>query len=554
MIILRDRLVRAMGIYLQSAFFILLIVVLSYVPVAAADHRGSPIPKSLAIDDINIALSRAEAVHPKLFWNVDRNLVLARKNALITALPDQARTMDVYLILSELVGMLGDGHVSVGRPRVGSGDALDAYTKSGGFLLYVAGRPTSAGLRVVQSFAHGVAVGDVLTTINGQDAIGLFDRAIILQGGEPAFKRYVAMRAFPEALWDLNIEAPYRLEGIFSGKRGRVVVDAKTSLPMLAQHDKSDVGISSKELSDGSVLIRFDRMTGDPPRFREALRKIFIDIRAEKPPGIIVDLRNNGGGNSGLGDDLLDYLNDKPYRPFARETFKASPECREFFEKRFPDGYETTALRQMRDGDRHTWNIPVHPPAPNALRFNGPITFLIGPGTFSSANILANSVGDYHLATMIGRDTAEIPNNYGMPCPILLPNSRIELEVPSTYFVRANGDESDRSDVHPDINVVTSEAKEGAGDPDIHEAQKWIARHSFRDMPIAPVKLNASRNGSVTESMVRALTIGVVFGLTRFGIRKYATAPWNGAWLATGLTFTILAAIALLARSVIRYS
>ena len=55
------------------------------------------------------------------------------------------------------------------------------------------------------------------------------------------------------------------------------------------------------------------------------------------------------------------------------------------------------------------------------MRFDGPVAFLIGPGTFSSANILANSIGDFHLAELIGRDTAEIPNNYGMACPVILP-------------------------------------------------------------------------------------------------------------------------------------
>jgi hypothetical protein len=530
------------------------IMILSFLPAAAADRRGVPLPKSLVIADIDTALLRAEAVHPALFWHVGRDLVMARKKGLIAALPDPASTMDVYLILSELVGMLGDGHVSVGRPPAGSGDLLDEYTKSGGFLLYVAVRPTNAGLRVLRSFVRGVVVGDVLTSINGQDATRLFDRAVALQAGEPALQRYAAMRAFPEALWDMNIEAPYRLDGVFAGKPGHLVVDFGTQLPKTANHDGDDVGLASETLPGRAILIRFNRMTADRTKFRYALQKIFSDIEAEHLRGIIVDIRNNGGGNSGLGDDLLAYINYKPYRPFAREIFKASPECRDSFVKRFPNAYETAELRKMQDGDRHTWSVDVHVPEPNALRFSGPVAFLIGPGTFSSANILANSIGDFHLATMIGRDTAEIPNNYGMPCPILLPNSRIEMDVPSTYFVRANGDESDRSDVHPDIYVAAKDAVQGKGDPDIHAAQQWIAQQASTVNPSQAGDSHASNNASLSEGIVRAIAIGICFGITRLGIRKYAKAPWNGDWLATGLTFAILATAALLVRSVTIHS
>ena len=49
------------------------------------------------------------------------------------------------------------------------------------------------------------------------------------------------------------------------------------------------------------------------------------------------------------------------------------------------------------------------------------VAVLSVPSTFSAANVLANRIGDFKLATLTGRDMAEIPNNFGMRCPILLP-------------------------------------------------------------------------------------------------------------------------------------
>lgn len=45
--------------------------------------------------------------------------------------------------------------------------------------------------------------------------------------------------------------------------------------------------------------------------------------------------------------------------------------------------------------------------------FDGPVCFLIGSRTFSSAVMLANGVGDFHLAMLIGEETGGHPTAFG---------------------------------------------------------------------------------------------------------------------------------------------
>jgi len=123
---------------------------------------NAPISKSFAAEDIRYALKRAEAVHPHLFWYISRQSVTAHENALISALPDPATPMEVYLTLSRLFATMGDGHIAVDRPPGQNGDLLDDYMRSGGVLLRIIVRPVAGALRVSFSQTKGVTAGDTL--------------------------------------------------------------------------------------------------------------------------------------------------------------------------------------------------------------------------------------------------------------------------------------------------------------------------------------------------------------------------------------------------------
>jgi hypothetical protein len=407
-------------------------------------------------------------------------MVLARAETLIAELPDPASSMDVYLALSRVMALLGDGHIVVERPPAkGKGSVLGADREAGAVLLDVAVQSVpDNGLRVFWSGALGITEHDVLRRINGGDALDLFDSVMDLEGGEPALKRRLAMLDFSEALWDLGIVAPFDIEGTISGKPGRVLVSKrKEVIAPEKTPDEPDLGITLDTNEAKFPIIDFYSMKADPASFYRRVEAIFTRLHEADSRGLIIDLRTNGGGNSLLGDILLAFITDTPYRPFARQEMRASPECRAYYARLYSrDDYFNRAMAGLRDGERAAWRAEPHAPQPTTWRFTGPVAVLIGPGTFSSSNIVANAIQDYGLAELIGRDTAEIPNNFGMPCEIVLPHTRITLDVPSNYFVRANGDEADHSDVHPNIVVARDETAEKPGERDVEAAVGWIEK------------------------------------------------------------------------------
>jgi C-terminal processing protease CtpA/Prc len=263
---------------------------------------------------------------------------------------------------------------------------------------------------------------------------------------------------------------------------------------------------------------------GDQASWQAFLKQTFTTIKNERLAGLVIDLRTNTGGDSRLGDDLLAYLTEKSYRSITRKDWRFSPPYVAQLNPVDPWGFALgnadeeppadfkallaqrppivlrTALRDRaplqvkRILERHAphwlqtdqtsvdeteiltleFTTPTTPPAEMPLRFRGSVVFLIGPDTFSSAVILANTVEDFHLAPLIGEETKPC-NQFGEPCFLELPNSRLRLAIATAQYVRANGDASSRHGVLPSIVVSPSEpSMDPSRDAVLLRAQEFI--------------------------------------------------------------------------------
>ncbi|RME00806.1 MAG: hypothetical protein D6814_02840, partial [Calditrichaeota bacterium] len=245
-----------------------------------------------------------------------------------------------------------------------------------------------------------------------------------------------------------------------------------------------------RELADSIAYINFRHMR-NLKKFNKFLRNTFRRIQAHHTRGLIVDLRENGGGNSSLGNALLSYITDKPYRFSARIEWKISAPLKQYLKEFVPASIRWLPVYYFTSMGRKIWNTPegefavweAKPtaPKPNPLRYRGPVCFLIGPGTFSSAMLLANGVADYHLATLIGEETGGRPNGFGEIYVFDLPNTRLQVSVSTKRFVRANGDVNDRRGVLPDFTVRQSQADLEKGvDTVLQFARAWILKQPVK--------------------------------------------------------------------------
>ena len=115
----------------------------------------------------------------------------------------------------------------------------------------------------------------------------------------------------------------------------------------------------------------------------------------------------------------------------------------------------------MQNGSVYFYdNKDLKKPLENSQRFKGKTALLIGPNTFSSANMFSDGIKTYQLAKVFGTPTAEPGNDYGEMFNFMLPNSQIIARGPSKMFFRADGNEKNSDAILPDVLVLPTKNKE----------------------------------------------------------------------------------------------
>lgn len=153
------------------------------------------------------------------------------------------------------------------------------------------------------------------------------------------------------------------------------------------------------------------------PSFSDFIDKMDADINQHHIRKLVVDMRYNGGGNSMLGDQLLQYLGVDTgtisrYKTLVRKS--------DFLFKCMPDFYDCSKCKSeelITMGDFE--NLHSLPKIKN--RFEGKVIFIQGQNTFSSANYLLTTVKDNHLFPIIGTPTSQKPTCFGDVLPVELP-------------------------------------------------------------------------------------------------------------------------------------
>jgi C-terminal processing protease CtpA/Prc len=285
-----------------------------------------------------------------------------------------------------------------------------------------------------------------------------------------------------------NIEGPYKIKYARQGTTKEITVQPVTLQELQSRaaeiRKRSPVNTSQapynfQRIENNTGYLNFRSMQNQPV-FEKFLDSVFSDIKSKPIAGLIIDLRQNGGGSSQLGEILIGYISEKPFKMGGGSSWKVSDEYKSFINEQAKTNpvYAGGSFKQylsQKTGD--TWRSiesNTHKAGRNNLRYNGKVCFLTGPNTFSSANMLANAIKDFQLATIIGEATGEPCNDFGELYWNKLPNTGLVFYTCSKQFIRANGDAKDPNPVLPDIEV--KQGSNSLKDDVMEVAKKWVLK------------------------------------------------------------------------------
>jgi hypothetical protein len=146
--------------------------------------------------------------------------------------------------------------------------------------------------------------------------------------------------------------------------------------------------------------------------FENFLAASFKELKEKKINKLIIDLRENGGGEDTNGLLFYRYLSNKPFRYYASLN---------------------TTKHVVTDHP----NLNVQQPEEN--NFKGKVEFLIGGKSFSGAAEFSAIAKSNQRGLFIGEETAGgyYGNTSGSKIALELPNTRIRVNIPITKYVMA---------------------------------------------------------------------------------------------------------------------
>jgi hypothetical protein len=191
--------------------------------------------------------------------------------------------------------------------------------------------------------------------------------------------------------------------------------------------------------------------------FEDAFRR----LERERVRTLVLDLRQNEGGDSALGRALMGYLLEHahtPPPPRVESAYERVPyPLARYLETWDFSFFDRTG--QVRRGPGRNWLL-LEQPGPGAIipsqpRFSGRVVALVGPRMSSAGFILARDLKAAGRATLIGEPTGGNRRglNGGQIAWLTLPHSGVAIDIP--LLASIHEDQPDQP-VVPDREVRTS--------------------------------------------------------------------------------------------------
>ncbi len=193
--------------------------------------------------------------------------------------------------------------------------------------------------------------------------------------------------------------------------------------------------------------------SGDEQAYRSFIDSAFTVINDHGGDKLIIDLRNNAGGDDAFSDYLVSYLADKPFSWTSNFTLKTSQLLKDHVRT---SGDTSSAYAQAilthENGDVFEFEFEDYRPQPPNKRFTGKTFVLINRQSHSQSAVTAAQLQDYGWATIVGEETGDYPTLLASQFQFILPETNISVKVSKGMIVRVSGNRSPRG-VIPDVPI-----------------------------------------------------------------------------------------------------
>jgi C-terminal processing protease CtpA/Prc len=393
------------------------------------------------------------AVYPKQY--LDRDIERVKSQ-----LEPYGDVLYFYKQITPLVVKLGDGHTSIHLP-------FDEPSDFGNALLFPFSVKITYPDKVIRvqndytSTQKTIPVGAQITSINKRQASDIVPEMMNYVSGEKDFYRIDLLEnLFTPMVYVLYGDSIFDIEYVFNQEKHSIQQVAGVSYKERYVENPSqqdNIGINNQfifnTLPDKNIgIIKFD-VFDDLDKFKVFLDSTFRVLQNENIGNLIIDLRNNGGGDSKLGDELFQYISPVPFAQFGKVVVRYSDIKKEFYRRYY--GREVTNPNGIAV---YNENPQLNELIENDLRYKGNVYLLISHSTFSSAASFSWAFKYFKMGTVIGEESGGIAVCFGDVICLNLPNSGLSYCISHKRFYQYGATDENVHGTLPDYNVEAEKA------------------------------------------------------------------------------------------------
>lgn len=405
-------------------------------------------------NDLDFLIKKMETIHPNIYYSFPKENFLLEIEQIKKRLVSPMTRLEFSRKLIPLVVKLNDGHTFLDFPF----DEYIEYLDNGGSVFPLGVKIINNSIFVEKNtFLKNIPKNSEIISINGIDSKSLLKQLREYVSGERIdFKNKRIENKFLEYLWwvfkfenDFIIEYKTNDNKVNIIKKGITLdeyknkkEELKEEIPEYKYKDYLFYTINENKIG----IIEFNSFSNQG-EFKIFLKETFNYIRKNNINKLIIDIRKNGGGNSYLGNMLIEYLTEKPYQMFQKIEEKISNEVKESIKGNYLSS-------KYENGKIYSYDLkPIFPPK-NKILFKGDIYLLTSNYTFSSAADLASVFKCFKLGKIIGEETGGLTVSYGDIIYQTLPNTKLNFGVSFKKFVNPCGKENGHG-IIPDYLIVS---------------------------------------------------------------------------------------------------
>jgi hypothetical protein len=420
-------------------------------------------------NDVDSLTKYIEETHPNAFYKFPKDNFYKEADSIKSVIIKPLTIFDFYFLVSPLVAKLEDGHTSIQPP-------IFEYMKTNPCILpykfkFSVNEPYIVFDRAAKTITSQIPDSAEILSINGIESKRIINDLINMNSGESKSFRLVRDKDYfffyLNGLYGIN--SNYAVTYKFKNKLETKNIPCIT-VDLLNQKQKLDTSIKKvNKPKNYSISLNKENKTAtinflsfeDMGAFKLFMDSSFQQIKENKIENLIIDIRNNGGGNSDIGDEFFQYISHKNFKQFAKSKIKYSRLQKESYKNWFIKTQDSSWLETTTkpNGLIEEFNdSKLIKLCKNQLRFNGNVFLLTSTYTFSSAASFAQCFKFYKMGKIIGEETGGLLVCYGDVINATLPATKLNLSISHKMFYETGATENDFHGTIPDITVPSEKA------------------------------------------------------------------------------------------------